>query len=169
MKLFKHFQNNLMKFAVVASMSSGLIPVAAPASAQIVLSEIEDPSRRCQAIGLVNFEGAADMPANIVNVTYYEAREATARETRFFHKRGVSQGNPTPNGMEYFPEHCHVEGYITNHIKFSLMLPPPDKWNENFMLAACDAWCGVVHLDTTIPGLYDGYATITNDGGHSIN
>lgn len=166
MNLLKSIRLSVMTFAVGAMMTPGATVVPALASAEIDLSTIEDPSRRCQALGLVSFENAADMPANIVNVTYYEAKEATARETRFFHKRGVSQGNATSAGMEYFPEHCHVEGYITNHIKFSLMLPPPDAWNDNFMLAACDAWCGVVHLDTTVPGLYDGFATITNDGGH---
>ncbi|MCI4646086.1 MAG: tannase/feruloyl esterase family alpha/beta hydrolase [Hyphomonadaceae bacterium] len=127
---------------------------------------ISDPARRCEALDLINLETVGDQPARIVQTNYYEAKPASARDTLFFHKRGISQGNPTPTGMEVFPEHCLVEGYITPHVQFALMLPPPGAWNENFMLAACDAWCGKVHLDSAVPGLYDGYATITNNGGH---
>lgn len=134
--------------------------------AQVEPSSLSDPMRRCEALALVNFESAADRPAKIVQTTYYKSKPASARETRFFHKRGVSQGNPTPAGMKTFPEHCHVEGYITPHIQFSLMLPAPENWNQKFMLGACDAWCGKVHTDITVPGLYDGYASITNNGGH---
>jgi tannase/feruloyl esterase len=127
---------------------------------------ISDPARRCEALDLVNLETAGDQPARIVQTNYHAEKPATARETLFFHKRGISQGNATPSGMKTFPEHCLVEGYITPHVQFSIMLPPPDEWNGNFMLAACDAWCGKVHPDSTVPGLYDGYATITNNGGH---
>lgn len=157
---------SLTKLAAITALIAALIVICLPASAQITPSEIEDPARRCQALTLMSYGQAADMPANIVSSTYYKNEPATAREKRFFHKRGISQGNPTPAGMEEFPEHCRVEGYITNHIKFSLMLPAPDAWNDKFMLGACDAWCGKVHTDITVPGLYDGYATITNDGGH---
>ncbi len=142
-------------------------PIATgPALAQVEPSSIESPTRRCEALAQVNFESAADSPAKIVQTTYYEAKPASARETRFFHKRGISQGNPTPSGMKTFPAHCHVEGYIAPHVQFSLMLPAPDEWNGRFMLGACDAWCGKVHTDITVPGLYDGYASITNNGGH---
>lgn len=154
---------------LAASMLGGVVVCAtmpAASYAQVEPSTIADPMRRCEALALMNFESAADNPAKIVQTTYHEALPATPREVRFFNKRGISQGNPTPKGMETFPAHCHVEGYITPHIEFSLRLPPPDKWNDDFMLGACDAWCGKVHTDITVPGLYDGFASITNNGGH---
>lgn len=146
--------------SVIASSASGF------AAEAIDHSKIKDPANRCESLDLLNLEAVGDQPARIVQTNYYVDKPASAREIRFFHKRGISQGNATPTGLKVFPEHCRVEGYITPHVKFLLMLPPPDKWNNDFMLAACDAWCGKVHTDTVVPGLYDGYATMTNNGGH---
>lgn len=126
---------------------------------------IADLEARCAALNLVDLEAVGDAPARIVATSHEVALQANARETLFFKKRGNSQGNPTPK-MATFPTHCAVEGYITPHVQFSMRLPPPDQWNGRFMLAACDAWCGKVHTDITVPGLNDGYATITNNGGH---
>lgn len=128
-------------------------------------SGIEDLTARCEALNLLDLETVGDAPGRIVAAVHEDAKKATPRETQFFKKRGVSQGNPTPK-MPTFPVHCAVEGYVTPHVQFSMRLPPPDQWNGNFMLAACDAWCGKVHTDITVPGLHDGYATLTNNGGH---
>jgi feruloyl esterase len=124
-----------------------------------------DLAARCEALNLLNLEAVGDAPARIVATSDEPALKANPRETLFFKKRGNSQGNPTPK-MATFPPHCYVEGYVTPHVQFSMRLPPPDTWNGNFMLAACDAWCGKVHTDITVPGLNDGYATLTNNGGH---
>lgn len=147
-------------------LASLLAAAAAPAAAQQLRpSEIADLEARCEALNLLDLESVGDAPARIVVTSHEAAKQATPRETLFFKKRGVSQGNPTPK-LPTFPVHCLVEGYVTPHVQFSMRLPPPEQWNGNFMLAACDAWCGRVHTDITVPGLYHGYATITNNGGH---
>ena len=148
-----------------AQFAALLIAGASQAGESIRPSTITDLAARCEALNLVNLETVGDAPARIVTTNHETALAANPRETLFFKKRGNSQGNPTPK-MPTFPTHCSVEGYVTPHVQFSMRLPPPDKWNGNFMLAACDAWCGKVHTDITVPGLNDGYATITNNGGH---
>lgn len=125
----------------------------------------EDFAKRCEALNHLDLQRVADSPGNIVATSVVAGRASTPQERIMFMKRGHSQGNPTPQ-LDSFPTHCRVEGYVTPAVKFNLVLPLVDKWNERFMLAACDAWCGRVGEDIVIPGLHHGYATITNDGGH---
>lgn len=120
---------------------------------------------RCEALNNLNIEKAADTPGKIVLAQVVSGRPATKADQRMFEKRGHSQGHPAKALTEY-PVHCKVEGYVTPAVKFNLVLPLDDKWNKRFMLAACDAWCGKVGEDIIGPGLQNGYATITNDGGH---
>ena len=125
----------------------------------------KDFADRCDALNHANLEAVADSPGKIVTTAVISGRASSAQEKIMFMKRGHSQGNLTPK-LETFPTHCQVEGYITPAVKFSLALPLDKNWNDRFMLAACDAWCGKVGEDIVVPGLHDGYATITNDGGH---
>jgi hypothetical protein len=120
---------------------------------------------RCEALNELDLEQVADSPGRIVSTSMQTDRRSTAPERVMHVKRGHSQGNPTL-AFETLPPHCRVEGYVTPHVRFYIALPPPDKWNERFMLAACDAWCGKLHEEITVPGLAGGYATLTNDGGH---
>lgn len=139
----------------------GLVVAQVPALA----AGADDLAARCEALNLLNLEMAGDAPGRIVTTSLVRGAKATERERVFFKKRGHSQGMPTPM-LEVFPDHCLVEGYVTPHVRFNMVLPPPGKWNERFMLAACDAWCGKVHSEIVVPGLNRGYATLTNDGGH---
>lgn len=132
------------------------------ASAPAVPREFVD---RCEALNNLDLESAADSPGKIVLASVVAARPSTPQEKIMFKKRGHSQGHVTPPLAEY-PVHCKVEGYVTPAVKFSLALPLDGEWNKRFMLAACDAWCGRVGEDIVVPGLHNGYATITNDGGH---
>lgn len=140
-------------------------PVWAATPPAAAATSTDDFAQRCEALNGVSIENAADTPGNIVSATVVKDRKATPPEKIMFMKRGHSQGNVTPQ-LDTFPVHCRVEGYVTPAVKFNLLLPLTDTWNGRFLLAACDAWCGKVGEDIVMPGLYDGYATITNDGGH---
>lgn len=145
--------------------SLGLVPALAAPPPPATPVEADDFAQRCAALNGLSIENAADTPGNIVAAMVVKDRKATPAEKIMFMKRGHSQGNVTPQ-IDTFPVHCRVEGYVTPAVKFNLLLPLTDKWNGRFMLAACDAWCGKVGEDIVMPGLHDGYATITNDGGH---
>ncbi|MBL4639538.1 MAG: tannase/feruloyl esterase family alpha/beta hydrolase [Kordiimonadaceae bacterium] len=124
-----------------------------------------DLAERCDALNVLNLETVGDEPSRVISTRLVIGEKATANESLYFKKRGHSQGNPMPE-EPLFPDHCLVEGYSVHHVQFAMMLPLPKNWNERFMLAACDAWCGKVHKEISVPGLYYGYATITNNGGH---
>lgn len=141
------------------------LPSQAAQGSLLSPEEIADLSARCEALNNVDLQQVADTPGNVVATMVVRDRMATPQEKIMFVKRGHVQGNPTP-ALERFPVHCRVEGYVTPSVKFAFLLPPPGKWNERFMLAACDAWCGRVGDDIMVPGLNAGFATITNDGGH---
>jgi len=149
------------------STSNGLAAAQsdAPASASSRPVAAGDLAARCEALNLLGLETVGDAPGRIVATSLVIDKKATPAERIMFKKRGHSQGMPTPM-LEAFPEHCLVEGYVTPHVRFNMVLPPPEKWNHRFMLAACDAWCGKLHPEIVVPGLYRGYATLTNDGGH---
>jgi hypothetical protein len=134
-------------------------------SVQAQANASEDLAAQCEALNLLNLEQAGDAPARIVTTSLVIGKASTKNEQLFFKKRGHSQGMPTLP-LETFPDHCLVEGYVTPHVRFNMVLPPPPKWNNRFMLAACDAWCGKLHTEIVVPGLARGYATLTNDGGH---
>ena len=119
----------------------------------------------CMSLNAFSLETAADVPGRVVDASVVTGG-ATPDDLRIsYKKRGHSQGAPTPM-MEVFPEHCRVEGYMTPNIKFIMLLPPAEKWNGRFMMAACEGWCGYIYEATLMPGLNRGYAVITNDGGH---
>ena len=112
-----------------------------------------------------NIEQVADSPGKIVKASFIERKTATKRDKVGTFWRGISQGIPSSE-FDFWPNHCLVEGYITPHIQFAMMLPADDAWNENFWLAACEGWCGEVNYGTLAPALSHGYAVITNNGGH---
>lgn len=122
-------------------------------------------SARCEALARIDLERVADSPGAVVKAVLRTGMAASDADRAQFIRRGQSQGIPTP-ALDAYPDHCLVDGYITPHIHFNLMLPPPEQWNGRFLLAACEGWCGRVNEDTVVPGLHRGYATITNDGGH---
>jgi hypothetical protein len=142
-----------------------LISVVVAIAALQTTASAADLAERCEALNLLNLEQVGDAPGRIVTTSLVIGKKATEREQLYFKKRGHSQGMPTPMS-ETFPDHCLVEGYVTPHVRFNMVLPPPEKWNYRFMLAACDAWCGKLHPEIVVPGLNRGYATLTNDGGH---
>jgi hypothetical protein len=158
----KHVSHGLLGLAVLAQGAASYANPTPPAGPAIPSSEF---GKRCDALNHLNLERAAETPGKIVATMVVEGKKSTPPERIMFMKRGHSQGNPTPQ-LETLPTHCRVEGYVTPAVKFMILLPETDKWNRRFMLAACDAWCGKVGDDIVVPGLADGYATITNDGGH---
>lgn len=119
----------------------------------------------CMALNTLSLEQVGDVPGRVVDAFVVSGKK-TPEDIRIrYKKRGHSQGAPTPM-LETYPDHCRVEGYMTPHVKFIMQLPPPDKWNGRFLLAACEGWCGSIYEETMMPGLNRGYAVITNDGGH---
>ena len=164
--------NKMAAIHKIACGAFGLASVVAMPSMALANSTPPPPAppmsefaKRCDALNFLNLESAADSPGKIVATMVVEGKKVSPQEQIMFVKRGHSQGNPTPTLAEY-PAHCRVDGYVTPHVKFAMVLPPQEKWNSRFMLAACDAWCGRVGDDIVVPGLHHGYATITNDGGH---
>lgn len=154
------------RYFYLLGVMSGLAGLQTPAAAQSApAAAASDLAARCEALNLIDLEQVGDAPARIVQTSLVIGKKANPREQLFFKKRGHSQGMPTPM-YETFPDHCLVEGYVTPHVRFNMVLPPPPKWNNRFMLAACDAWCGKLHPEIVVPGLNRGYATLTNDGGH---
>jgi len=142
------------------------------ANAGETATPIIDPvAKQCAAINHLDLQKAGDAPARIVKTRMVVGEQMgkgiieNRNEYRYVQKYGHVEGLPTPK-METFPDHCLVEGYVTPHIKFAMRLPPPDKWNDRFMLAACNGWCGDIITEITVPPLHHGYATLTNDGGH---
>lgn len=161
---------NLFSMAALALVGCGHQTVVPSASAQAPADQLgEDEGKgfaqRCKAMNAVDLERAGDNPGRVVRTELVEGRKASPRQRIMFKKRGHSQGNPMPE-EEMFPDHCLVEGYVTPHVQFAMMLPDSGDWNGRFMLAACDGWCGKVHSEITVPGLHKGYATLTNNGGH---
>jgi len=146
--------------ALLLASATAFSPVSAAAQAPV-----SDIAARCEALNELDLETVGDAPGRIVQTSVVKGKAATPVEKIMFVKRGHSQGNPIPT-LDAYPDHCRVEGYVTPNVKFTMVLPAPDVWNNRFMLAACDAWCGKVHDEIVVPGLYQGYATITNDGGH---
>jgi hypothetical protein len=124
-----------------------------------------EAAKRCEALNQLDLEMVGDAPGRIVTTAMRLSAPASGAERIMFKKRGHSQGNVT-EPAETYPDHCRVDGYVTPHVKFAMVLPALEKWNGRFMLAACDAWCGKVHDEIVVPGLAAGYATLTNDGGH---
>ena len=125
-----------------------------------------DLAKRCDAMNHLDLDAVGDAPARVTATSVVIGKKTAPREKTMFVKRGHSQGSPTPPLDEY-PPHCRIEGYIAPQTKFVLLLPLEKKsWNERFMLAACDGFCGAAHPEAPVPGLYRGFATITNNGGH---
>ncbi|PHR93673.1 MAG: hypothetical protein COA69_03295 [Robiginitomaculum sp.] len=122
-------------------------------------------SKQCLALDGLNLESVGDQPSQIVRAKMVVGEKVEKNQSIYFKKYGHSQGNPMPE-EESYPDHCLVEGYTTPHIQFAMRLPLNENWNGRFMLAACEAWCGAVEEEVTVPGLYHGYATLTNNGGH---
>ena len=129
------------------------------------IKDFDTFASQCEEMNYINLENVGDMPGRVVKTKLVIDQKANAHESLYFKKRGHTHGNPTPP-LEYFPPHCLVEGYVTPHVQFLMMLPPADAWNERFMLGACDAWCGEVHEESPVPGLHKGFAALTNNGGH---
>lgn len=125
----------------------------------------EAATKRCEGLARLDLERVADSPGAVVKAMLRTRMPASEADRAQFIRRGQSQGILTP-ALDTYPDHCLVDGYVTPHIHFNLMLPPPDQWNGRFLLAACEGWCGRVNEDTVVPGLNRGYATATNDGGH---
>lgn len=159
------FHKTLLTIPAVMIASQPLAAQSAPVNAPPSEAILKDFAAKCDALNRLNLEKVADTPGSIVSTMVVNGRASSPAERIMFVKRGHSQGNPTPT-LDAYPTHCKVEGYVTPAVKFNMVLPLTDTWNNRFMLAACDAWCGKVGEDIVIPGLYDGYATITNDGGH---
>ncbi|MFC3050798.1 tannase/feruloyl esterase family alpha/beta hydrolase [Kordiimonas pumila] len=156
---------------MIASGATGFIPAlagtayAAP-NQKAHIKDFDTFAAQCEAMNQIDLEDVGDMPGRVVRTEVVIDKKADSKyQSVYFKKRGHSQGIPTPE-LEYFPAHCLVEGYVTPHVQFSMMLPPVDNWNERFMLAACDAWCGRVGPEMPVPGLNSGFATLTNNGGH---
>lgn len=126
----------------------------------------DDPAKRCEALNHLPLERTADLPARVIATRLDLARPTTPADKTMFVKRGNSMGAPTPP-LDAYPPHCRVEGYIAPQTRFVMMLPArAADWNERFMLAACDGFCGKAHDQAPVPGLYRGFASITNNGGH---
>lgn len=121
--------------------------------------------QKCSALQQMSLEYVADVPGRIVKTEVVINKPTPSSMREMYVKRGHTQGAPTP-ALETYPPHCRVEGYMTPSIKFLMHLPLEETWNNRFMMAACEGWCGAVNEATLMPGLSRGSAVITNDGGH---
>ncbi|MFC3053195.1 tannase/feruloyl esterase family alpha/beta hydrolase [Kordiimonas pumila] len=122
-------------------------------------------TNKCMALNKFSLTEVADVPGRVVWASVAIEQETPEDSRLYYKKRGQVQGAPTPM-LKVFPEHCSVEGYMTPNIKFMMHMPPPEKWNGRFLLAACEGWCGQLNEEALMPGLARGYAVVTNDGGH---
>lgn len=121
--------------------------------------------QKCAALQQMPLDAVADVPGRITSTKVVVDEPTPEAMREWYVKRGHTQGAPTP-AVETYPAHCRVEGYMTPRIKFLLLLPYMDDWNNRFMLAACEGWCGALNNETLMPGLARGSAVATNDGGH---
>ena len=144
---------------------SGLTAVMTQAAEASAPVSPPDFANSCMALNNFSLERVGDVPGRVVEASVVTGRKTPEGVRLYYKKRGHSQGAPTPM-LETYPDHCRVEGYMTPHVKFIMQMPPPDKWNGRFLLAACEGWCGQIYEETMMPGLNRGYAVIANDGGH---
>ena len=79
--------------------------------------------------------------------------------------RGGRGGSTTP-----LPAHCRVAATLTpsadSHIEMELWLPT-ENWNGKFLAVGNGAWAGSIVTAAMADGLRRGYATASNDTGHT--
>jgi feruloyl esterase len=68
------------------------------------------------------------------------------------------------------PAHCRLAATLRpssdSHIEMELWLPT-DTWNGKFLAVGNGGWAGTISLDAVANGLRRGYATASNDTGHT--
>jgi len=96
---------------------------------------------------------------------------ATITSADFVAAGAASTGRAGRGGSsEPLPAHCKVAATLTpspdSHIEMELWLPS-EGWNGKFLAMGNGAWAGNISLDAIAVGLRRGYATASNDTGHT--
>ena len=96
---------------------------------------------------------------------------ATITSAEFVAAGAASPGRAGRGGSsEPLPAHCKVAVTLTpspdSHIEMELWLPA-EGWNGKFLAMGNGAWAGNISLDAIAVGLRRGYATASNDTGHT--
>ena len=96
---------------------------------------------------------------------------ATITSAEFVAAGAASTGRAGRGGSnEPLPAHCKVAATLTpspdSHIEMELWLPS-EGWNGKFLAMGNGAWAGNISLDAIAVGLRRGYATASNDTGHT--
>ena len=96
---------------------------------------------------------------------------ATITSAEFVATGAASTGRAGRGGSsEPLPAHCKVAVTLTpspdSHIEMELWLPA-EGWNGKFLAMGNGAWAGNISLDAIAVGLRRGYATASNDTGHT--
>ncbi|MBV1910724.1 MAG: tannase/feruloyl esterase family alpha/beta hydrolase [Kangiellaceae bacterium] len=123
-------------------------------------------AKACVSLERNSYERTADSPAVITNAQYVTDAKKSLKSQFMFGKRSIVQGMPVGENIKELPAHCRLEGYFAPAVKFLILLPEKDDWNDDVIYTACDAFCGAVEEDMPVPGLVKGFATIATDGGH---
>ena len=96
---------------------------------------------------------------------------ATITSAEFVATGAASTGRAGRGGSsEPLPAHCKVAATLTpsadSQIEMELWLPA-EGWNGKFLAMGNGAWAGNISLDAIAVGLRRGYATASNDTGHT--
>jgi feruloyl esterase len=96
---------------------------------------------------------------------------ATITSAEFVATGAASTGRAGRGGSsEPLPAHCKVAVTLTpspdSHIEMELWLPA-EGWNGKFLAMGNGAWAGNISLDAIAVGLRRGFATASNDTGHT--
>lgn len=96
---------------------------------------------------------------------------ATITSAEFVAAGAAATGRAGRGGSnEPLPAHCKVAATLTpsadSHIEMELWLPA-EGWNGKFLAMGNGAWAGNISLDAIAVGLRRGYATASNDTGHT--
>lgn len=124
---------------------------------------------RCRAMEWMDFSQLDDGNAatNVIHATYVESQPLDETDRELTHMFSELMAAPIAKNTKELPAHCILDGYVNPTIKFQIRLPVRRNWNERYLLASCDGFCGEVEIHRAMAGLVRNYATLTHDGGHT--
>jgi feruloyl esterase len=98
--------------------------------------------------------------------------QARVTKAQFVAAGGLTMPNAGRGAAMYaqLPALCRVAAVLTpsadSHIQMEIWLPA-ENWNGKFLAVGNGGWAGVISFDAMAAGLRRGYATASNDTGHS--
>lgn len=148
----------VIHFAAVLAVVAGLSEPALAADAAA-----------CKQIQRTDFSTLDDGNAatSITRTSFENGTTISDRESSRAYLFAGLMGAPIEEGLSELPDHCLVEGYVTPTIRFEMRLPVPTDWNGNYLMSACDGFCGAIQSERSMAGVTRRYATMTHDGGHT--